>query len=1114
MTKKLKRPLGLILSIIMVISLFAIMTITASARGSFADGLGALDKYSVSLDGDIAINYFMELSDNVIEHKDAAYVQFTIPDETETETQKMLVKDAQIREVNGNIYYVFKCKVSAANMTAPITAQIVDGENFGAEYTGSFKKYAEEELNDPECDEITSKLIKTMLNYGAASQVYFDVNTEKLANASLSDEDKVIADVTPAMINVNTPKYDLPKGVKFAGATLSLKSETSLSIYLTSKKEVKEAQCGDYTVETDKSGSYKVLRIRGIKAENLGNDLTVNFKINDNLYSVTYNPTYYCRSVLMNSSADANLKTAVKVLHWYRQAAVEYYDYYSELKSRSIDIIFKANGGSGEMDNQSVNFDSTVNLNENAFTKFGYTFAGWSKTTDGNAIYNDGSYFTMASLEPVTLYAQWTANNYDVVFNANGGTGTMEDQSIAYDSTENLKANAFTRNNYVFKGWSTTSDGNVVYTDGAEYTMTTEGATLYAQWDYLYTVTFNGNGATSGTMSDIYRTYGGTFTVQNDFTRTGYTFKDFYSYVKAGSSWSGTGNRYNVGDTVTVTNNLMLEAEWTVNNYDVVFDANGGEGNMANQTFTFGSSANLNENTFTRIDHAFKCWNTKPDGTGTSYENSTSYTMQTEGGITLYAQWERLYSYRDYDATTGKFVTKQHTATPLTSKTDMHMLNDGWYVVEGNVTYANRMIISNGRSGATVNIILSDGATLNANNCIMVRNSEILNIYCQENGTGKLIAQSNDVGGAAIGGNSGPGGTPGIINIYGGEITAVSNIQGCSAIGGGSKSGSTVQNNNTINIYGGTVAATGGLDAAGIGGGNGGAGGNINIYGGTVTANTSGCGAGIGGGDAGAGGNINIYGGTVTAANTDGCGAGIGGGWSGTGGNINIYGGTVTATGGNRAAGIGGGYKGAGGTVNIYGGTVTANGGTYNGQSASGIGKGFGGSSEGTLTVADGLTVFGGTSANQTKVIASPYNSRPRYMIVKKELKVETFEASVIPSSQSWPIKYSLTDFKLQFRMKTNIDNEIYIASGGDNYAVIVTALTGKNIEKLEVKLGNWLASANGQYLISNKGNVVFPPTVGNGSVITINDINSTSVKLNLSQNATDIASIKVYYYN
>ena len=160
MTKKLKRPLGLILSIIMVVSLFAIMTITASARGSFADGLGTLDKYSVSFDGDIAINYFMELSDSVIEHKDTAYVQFTIPDETGTETQKMLVKDAQIREVNGNIYYVFKCKVSAANMTATITAQIVDSENFGAKYTGSFKECAEEELNDPECNVITSKLIK------------------------------------------------------------------------------------------------------------------------------------------------------------------------------------------------------------------------------------------------------------------------------------------------------------------------------------------------------------------------------------------------------------------------------------------------------------------------------------------------------------------------------------------------------------------------------------------------------------------------------------------------------------------------------------------------------------------------------------------------------------------------------------------------------------------------------------------------------------------------------------------------------------------------------------------------------------------------------------------
>ena len=65
----------------------------------------------------------MELSDSVIEHKDTAYVQFTIPDETGTETQKMFVKDAQIREVNGNIYYVFKCKVSAANMTASAGGQ-------------------------------------------------------------------------------------------------------------------------------------------------------------------------------------------------------------------------------------------------------------------------------------------------------------------------------------------------------------------------------------------------------------------------------------------------------------------------------------------------------------------------------------------------------------------------------------------------------------------------------------------------------------------------------------------------------------------------------------------------------------------------------------------------------------------------------------------------------------------------------------------------------------------------------------------------------------------------------------------------------------------------------
>ncbi|MCD8312513.1 MAG: arabinogalactan endo-1,4-beta-galactosidase, partial [Firmicutes bacterium] len=135
----------------------------------------------------------------------------------------------------------------------------------------------------------------------------------------------------------------------------------------------------------------------------------------------------------------------------------------------------------------------------------------------------------------------------------------------------------------------------------------------------------------------------------------------------------------------------------------------------------------------------------------------------------------------------------------------------------------------------------------------------------------------------------------------------------------------------------GTLNAKGGELAAGIGGGNGGAGSNITISGGTVNATGGIGGAGIGGGNNGAG-TVTINGGTVNATGGIG-GAGIGGGYYGAG-TVTIDGGTVNAYGGSNAAGIGGGKEGDG-TVTIEGGAVSATGGT----DASDIGGGQNGSS-------------------------------------------------------------------------------------------------------------------------------------------------------------------------
>ena len=128
------------------------------------------------------------------------------------------------------------------------------------------------------------------------------------------------------------------------------------------------------------------------------------------------------------------------------------------------------------------------------------------------------------------------------------------------------------------------------------------------------------------------------------------------------------------------------------------------------------------------------------------------------------------------------------------------------------------------------------------------------------------------------------------------------------AAGIGSGSDMTCGN---ITIEGGDITAIGGLNAAGIGCGNGSMGtsvcGDITITGGTVNATSEG-GPGIGSGYGYCGsnicGNITITGGIVTATSGEN-GAGIGSGWSGTCGNITITGGTVIATGEYNGAGIG-----------------------------------------------------------------------------------------------------------------------------------------------------------------------------------------------------------------
>ena len=292
-------------------------------KTAFADGIGAsLVGHSISLDGDIAVNFYMELSDSVVAHRDTAYMHFTIPTGRTVTEQDILVKDARIVESDDKTYYVFKCRVAAKEMTSEIKAQMIDGDQHGTEYTYSVKEYADYLLEHADEREDLARavpLVKAMLNYGAYSQVYFDKNPSALANADLEEREKILDNVT---IDIADPVIgELPDGTTFEGATLSLKSETTLSLYFKSGEKL-AFSCDGYTVEKATSADYQIARIRGIKAKHIGDILTL--KINGS-EAISYSPLNYCKNVLDGGTTNEKLINVVKALYFYRQAADAYF---------------------------------------------------------------------------------------------------------------------------------------------------------------------------------------------------------------------------------------------------------------------------------------------------------------------------------------------------------------------------------------------------------------------------------------------------------------------------------------------------------------------------------------------------------------------------------------------------------------------------------------------------------------------------------------------------------------------------------------------------------------------------------------------------------------------
>ena len=117
----------------------------------------------------------------------------------------------------------------------------------------------------------------------------------------------------------------------------------------------------------------------------------------------------------------------------------------------------------------------------------GYRFLGWYTGPQDNAGLYD---WTRPLTGSVTVYAHWQRLQANVIYNANGGTGShanttgwqYSDATIPGDTSKSFK-----RDKYVFKGWGTKpGKADVVYKDGSKVALQDKDITLYAQWQEVH----------------------------------------------------------------------------------------------------------------------------------------------------------------------------------------------------------------------------------------------------------------------------------------------------------------------------------------------------------------------------------------------------------------------------------------------------------------------------------------------------------------------------------------------------------------------------------------------------------------------------------------------------
>ena len=261
----------------------------------------------------------------------------------------------------------------------------------------------------------------------------------------------------------------------------------------------------------------------------------------------------------------------------------------------------------------------------------GYTFGGWFAEEDFSGTQVTG--FASDIGRNVELWAKWTATQYDITYNLDGGTNHAGNPANYTIETPTFTLQAPTRAGYEFDGWTYDNVTTPMTTVTIERGSTGE-RTYTANWSPIsYDITYITQGGTHSNPTS-YTVESGTITL-GDAELTGYTFEGWYTEADGGELVTQIVPEETLSD-------VTLYAHYSVNTVEVIFDYNY-EDAPENVTLKIEFNTIIGEAEGwdsvaapARTGFTFDGWNTAEDGDGTDY---TKDSRVDDVNIVLYAQW-------------------------------------------------------------------------------------------------------------------------------------------------------------------------------------------------------------------------------------------------------------------------------------------------------------------------------------------------------------------------------------------------------------------------------------------------------------------------------------------